>query len=264
MKNWKMKTVCALAGLVMLGSCAALAEDGDKDYSELFPQSMVYDSVWIADGVKLDAVCEDGGFRVSVIRQNLDDRTTWEYSPLYDAEAGTLVDVGSGLKTYEKLDENGEVTETKVEYEAGSATFTLNENGTLTWNDGMEDAGKGLAFVKFGRFEGRYVCDRASIEILWNYEDAYEVRIHWADSAYVDYEWMMTGIYNAEKNTLEALGMETRTEYGENGDILSVTDVTPEGCEAVFCFNENGNLLWTGTEGVNTDGMEFEYSFIGG
>ena len=42
--------------------------------------------------------------------------------------------------------ENGEIAETKVVYENGEATFTIDESGLLTWNDLIEDAGKDMRF----------------------------------------------------------------------------------------------------------------------
>ena len=244
--------------IAALFSCAALAEDAeDTDYAELNPDSLVYDSNWVSDDTMIHSYCEDGGFKVTVIRTaTLNERITWEYSPLFDADTRTLVDDMFGSKTVETLDDYGNVLSSNTEYEDGSAVFSLDAEGRLLWADAKEDAGKGVTYEKIGRFEGHYQCDRAEIEISWD-DDHYGVYIQWGDSASVTYDWIMTGVYNQEKNTLEALGMESRTEYDANGEVVSVEDLNEEGCSAVFSFNEDGGLLWTGTEGADTEGMVF-------
>ncbi len=260
MKNWMKKTVSALAGLALLGSCAALAEgEAEKDYGELYPESLVYEDRWAAGNYILDAVSEDEGFRVCITRYGIDDQTVWEYSPLYNAATGALDAPLFGTKTRETLSETGEAAAYTEEYEDGGAVFTINDEGYLLWQDQKEDEGKDLLFKRIGSFEGKYVCDRTTIEIIWDLEDAYDIRISWADSAFVCHDWLFKGVYMPETGAVEALGMESVTEYDENGEIVSVEDVDPEGCEAVFTFNENHNLVWTGTDTVNTEGMEFEF-----
>lgn len=244
--------------IAALFSCAALAEDTDSpNHTGQNPESLVFDSDWVSDDTMIHAYCEDGGFKVTIIRDvTLNERITWEYSPLFDADTRTLVDDMFGTKTRETHDYYGNILTSTTEYEDGSAVFSLDADGRLIWADAREDAGKGVAYEKIGRFEGTYQCDRAEIEITWD-DDHYGVNIQWGDSASVTYDWLMTGVYNQEKDTLEALGMESRTEYDENGEVISVEDLNEEGCSAVFFFNEDGGLLWTGTEGADTEGMVF-------
>ncbi len=259
MKKMIKTLVAVLLALTMLLGCAALAEEQEKDYAELYPESLVFDSRWAADNTILDACCEDGGFRVSITRDDsLEERTIWEYSPLYDRETGTLIASLFGLKTHQYLDMDGEVIRQTVEYEDGSAVFALNADGSLVWKDEKEDAGKDLVFAKIGRFDGIYVCDRASIELIWNGEGAYSVLIEWADSVSECHYWLMNGYYNPETDAIEAMGTESVAQFGDDGEITDVQEVNEEGCSAVFSFDGQGNLLWTGTEGTNTDGMVFE------
>ena len=261
-KTMKALTAALLAltmALTMLPGCATLAEEEEKDYAELYPESLVFDSRWAADSTVLEAWCEDGGFRVSITRDDsLEERTVWEYSPLYDRASGTLTAGLFGSKTHQFLDLDGEVIRQTVEYEDGSAVFSLNADGTLVWTDEKEDAGNGLVFAKIGRFDGLYLCDRASIEIAWNGDGTYSVLIEWADSAFECHNWLMSGVYNPETDALEAMGMESVARYDDDGEIISVEDVNEEGCSAVFTFDGHGNLLWTGTEGTVTDDMVFE------
>ena len=186
--------------IAALFSCAALAEDTeDTDYAELNPDSLVYDSNWVSDDTMIHSYCEDGGFKVTVIRTaTLNERITWEYSPLFDADTRTLVDDMFGSKTVETLDDYGNVLSSNTEYEDGSAVFSLDAEGRLLWADAKEDAGKGVTYEKIGRFEGHYQCDRAEIEISWD-DDHYGVYIQWGDSASVTYDWIMTGVYNPWK-----------------------------------------------------------------
>lgn len=109
------------------------------------------------------------------------------------------------------------------------------------------------------RFEGTYVCDRCEIEIGWDgVAQYYSILIHWADGALVSNDWIFNAVYDAERDGLDGTGMASRTEYKEDSDIPEVTDLTENGCEGFFSFNEDGKLIWTGTEGADTEGMEFE------
>ncbi len=264
MKKLMKSMLAALLALTMVLGCAALAEDAEKSYTDLYPESRVFDSQWAAGSFKADLLAEDEGFRVTVIRSDsLTQRTVWDYSAQYNGETRTLEAPLFGCKTRQELSPEGEVLSETVEYEDGAAVFSLNDAGALVWEDRKEDAGKGLEMGKIGRFEGRYLCDRAVIEILWEDGNAYSVQIEWADSAFASHVWMLTGTYDPAADTLRTLGMESVFEYAEDGTFLSVTDVNEEGCAADFSFNENGTLCWSGTEGVNTEGMEFEYDYLG-
>ena len=254
-----MKNLAALLALVLLfGGAAPAEEDAEMPYAEQVPESLVFDSLWIADGTVVDAVCEDGGFRVCVTREiGTDERMVWEYSAMYDPDSGTLFSVWNGMKTH--LYMSGRFAEySRVESEECTAVFSISENGSLIWLDGQEDAGKGMEFRRASRFAGSYVCGRAGIDITWDAVYGYFIYIDWADSAFANCTWVLNGTYGDDLETLIASGTATRTEYGENGEVLSVEDTDGE-CRAVFRFDENHMLVWTGTDGVDTEGMEFEY-----
>lgn len=258
MKNW-MKYLSLALVLVMACGCMALAEE-DTDYAELYPQSLVYNSDWACGGTLIELICEDGGFRATVTQHTgemLDEQLIWTYSPSYDPETGALVAPVFGEKVHAYPGDENDGTRV-MEYEDGAARFVLLDNGHLIWNDEKEDAGAGMEFVKIGRFQGDYVCDRAQISISWDAEDVYVIDIHWAESAMVSHDWSLKGTYKAETNTLEASGMASVTTYDENGEFVSVECVNEEeGCFASFSFNEEYQLIWDSSDGAG-DGLVFE------
>ena len=93
-------------------------------------------------------------------------------------------------------------------------------------------------------YEGTWVCDRASIEIIWE-EEGFRVFISWGSSASETSEWEYSCYYDAETKSLEAMptGIHTDNVYGEDGEIVSSTVIYDDG-EATFTLDGEGNLLW--------------------
>ena len=93
-------------------------------------------------------------------------------------------------------------------------------------------------------YEGTWVCDRASIEIIWE-EEGFRVFISWGSSASETSEWEYSCYYDAETKSLEAMptGIHTDNVYGEDGEIVSSTVIYDDG-EATFTLDEEGHLLW--------------------
>ena len=83
-------------------------------------------------------------------------------------------------------------------------------------------------------YEGTWVCDRASIEIIWE-EEGFRVFISWGSSASETSEWEYSCYYDAETKSLEAMptGIHTDNVYGEDGEIVSSTVIYDDG-EATF------------------------------
>ena len=252
MKRTTKWMIMALA-LMLVCASAALAEE-EAGYAQKYPESLRYDTNWACGGTLLEAYCEDDGFRV-MIRQTtgdmMDEQLVWEYSPSYDPENGTLEDAAFGTKTHEA----GEAW--TVEYEDGAASFEILENGHLIWKDQKEDAGAGMEFVKIGRFEGEYQCDRAEINIVWDADDVYVIDVHWASSAFESTDWMFKGTYDPATDTIGAVGLATVYTYDEKGEFVSAEDVNEEGCVATFSFNDQGQLLWDCSDHAG-DGLVFE------
>ena len=93
-------------------------------------------------------------------------------------------------------------------------------------------------------YEGTWVCDRASIEIVWE-EEGFRVFISWGSSAAETSEWEYNCHYIAETKSLEAMptGIHTDNVYGADGEIVSSTVIYDDG-EATFTLDEEGRLLW--------------------
>ena len=93
-------------------------------------------------------------------------------------------------------------------------------------------------------YEGTWVCDRASIEIVWE-EEGFRVFISWGSSAAETSEWEYSCHYIAETKSLEAMptGIHTDNVYGADGEIVSSTVIYDDG-EATFTLDEEGRLLW--------------------
>lgn len=93
-------------------------------------------------------------------------------------------------------------------------------------------------------YEGTWVCDRASIEIVWE-EEGFRVFISWGSSAAETSEWEYSCHYIAETKSLEAVptGIHTDNVYGADGEIVSSTVIYDDG-EATFTLDEEGRLLW--------------------
>lgn len=68
----------------------------------------------------------------------------WEYFCTF--ENGSLVCSGTGTKTDVVFGEDGNVASSAVLFSDGSATFTLNKDRRITWDESVEDSGNGVEF----------------------------------------------------------------------------------------------------------------------
>ncbi len=84
------------------------------------------------------------GYKVFITAGSEEHLTTWTYLCDYDAETDSLT--GLGTRAEEMYDENGALVSYVEVYESGEATFSLDENGRLIWNDRVENAGNGIVF----------------------------------------------------------------------------------------------------------------------
>jgi chemotaxis protein histidine kinase CheA len=238
------------------------AEAPAAKYADEHPGVVAFDSIWVTDdgaavvnlGVRTD------GVEVVVVKKTGEKEwLSWEYLPAYDDEKKILVSTGNGMKSTNVEDADGNVS-AKYEYEDGSATFSLDENGDLIWKDEKEDAGAGLAFHKTSWFAGAYVCDRAQIEIHYvPTAKNYSVEIHWADSANESNDWLLTGTYQADTNTLTVSGTEKKSVYAEGGELTSEETVA-EIKDGTISFDDQYNLIVKGVEGI-AETMAFESQF---
>ena len=105
------------------------------------------DTTWVCDRASIEIAWQDEGYKVFVQwGSSAWENTEWDYSCYYDAETNTLTALPFGVKTELTYDDSGNVTKWVDVYTDGEATFRLDGNGRLLWEDAKEDAGKGMAF----------------------------------------------------------------------------------------------------------------------
>ena len=230
------------AALLLFAVNAAFAEE--KDYKELHPESLVFESIWKTGDWQIDSFCEDDGFKLMVRRQVSEGKfTVWEYSATYQAEDNTLVCMPFGMKYTEDMNN---ISETLInEYEDGDAVFSLDAEGKLLWKDLKEDAGRGLAFNRIGLYlGGNWMNDQTMVEFVDWQDNAYDIRVTMFDQDGMAVQYgVLKGVYHAENNTVTAQGaMEG------DGAPVAIT----------FSFNEKGMLVWTNnvTQEVIVFGMD--------
>ena len=79
-----------------------------------------------------------------------DSSTTWSYTCVYDEATDSLICDGkddTAFKFTVTVDDNDE-EDVEMEYEDGAATFSINADGFLIWNDLKENCGEGRLFEK--------------------------------------------------------------------------------------------------------------------
>ncbi len=252
------KLFALLLGLALVCALAfAVAEEPWEDV-EIPEEARVFEAAWTCGGSLVEVFAEDGGFRVSVtVPGAYPEGTVWEYSCDYNAENKTLVSMPTGIKAPCTLSADGTYDLGASVYEDGQATFSLNEQGQLVWNDEKEQAGEGMAFDCLGGYLGSWVSLRPDIEITWDYERACcAVAIHWADSAFESWDWALTGRYNPETGALEATGTRTVTTFDETTG--EETGVESTEASAVLTLTDASHLTWDGAED-----LVFEYDLMG-
>ncbi|MBR2661720.1 MAG: hypothetical protein IKE15_10035 [Clostridia bacterium] len=91
----------------------------------------------------------DDDFTVSVVwSSSAWENTEWRYHCTYDAENCTLVSLPDGTRTEYAHNEDGELASSALVYSDGTASFLLNRDGYLIWQDNKEYAGKGMRFER--------------------------------------------------------------------------------------------------------------------
>lgn len=76
------------------------------------------------------------------------ETAVWTYECTYDGVKHQMHNYEPGTKSVVTYGEDGEIASTVVEYEDGEATFTIDDDDLLTWNDAKENAGDGMDFVR--------------------------------------------------------------------------------------------------------------------
>lgn len=232
---------------LVLSSAAAAEEAGEKTYWEEHPGVLAFDSYWVSGDaqIRIDAHHTDGGYEILVVEMTGENTfNSWEYLLTYDEETKSLIADRTGMKSACTFDETGDVTASVKEYEDGSARFFINDLGGLAWDDEKEDTFSATVFNRIGRFPGRFVYDRAEMEVNWAGEGLlYDVSLYWADSAFETWHWMLNGSYDPVSDTLVLSGVRFFYTYKEDGELDLDADRQEEEVSAVFAFDGDGFLV---------------------
>ena len=79
---------------------------------------------------------------------SVSESAEWKYLCHFDADSKCLVDEGKGVHSVLAFSPEGDLLDEAVAYTDGSASFALNKNGELIWQDDKDDAGKGMKFSR--------------------------------------------------------------------------------------------------------------------
>ena len=254
-----MKKIAAWMLCLALLMGAAFAEE---EYAPMPKEAGAFDGLWKCGDTTVTLDWEEEGFRVNVrLEKTETEATEWEYSCFYNQEDNSLSAAFTGIRTEYVYDDAGETKSFNEVYNDGDATFTIDGEGHLLWQDAKEDAGKDMRFVKIGnsKFEGVWACDRASIEVVFE-EEGYRVFIAWASSASEETEWEYNCLYNAQEDALVSLGNGICTDvtFDGNGDAVSY-NVKYEDGDATFAIDGEGHLLWQDAKEDAGKDMRFEW-----
>ena len=123
-------------------------EDAGKDIA--FEKIGWFDgSTWACDRASIEMYWEEEGYKVNVSwGSSAWEETEWDYSCYYNPENNTLVSMPFGTRTEYEYDDNGLVKNWQEVYNDGNATFSLDDEGRLIWQDEKEDAGAGMRFER--------------------------------------------------------------------------------------------------------------------
>jgi len=140
----KLTSLILVLALLLAGTAFA-----EENFMPMPEAAAVYEGTWVCDRASIEIVWEEEGFRVAIAwGSSAFENTEWEYSCFYHEEDNTLVAMPTGSRTEFTYDDNGEVKSFSVVYDDGEATFSLDENGFLIWNDAKEGAGKDMLFER--------------------------------------------------------------------------------------------------------------------
>jgi len=160
----KKRITALILSMAMAASFAACSKDDDKDettaettdsvietegdeFPEPDPRGADFEGTWGCGRCTIDISGEDAGYKVHITwSSSAYEYADWMYSCMYDESIDGLSGFGTySVVTYE--DENSEPVIEEISSDE-DATFIINDDGTLTWNDNILDMGADMAFVK--------------------------------------------------------------------------------------------------------------------
>ena len=240
--------------------------------NDAFPQpegGKKFESNWAIAGGLAEIYYEEEGYRVTLTLENRDGTgALWQYACYYMEDTDSLLSVSSSRTNFTIDPDNGETVYGDVAYEGideedKSTTFSIDEHGCLTWQDGHDDAGASLEFTNIGRFEGLWRNDAEEVEaeFMWNgmTEDEmfYTVYITRGKTDGDQYTiFLMNGTFDPADGRLSAYGTATAFAKNASGEYDSSED--GETYDAYFSVMEDGRLLFE-----TANGIELEYDIMG-
>ncbi len=141
----KIATIATTALLTLsLAACAGsqtTQTDSSAQPEEVAAASKVtadqYVGHWVSGRASLEISPEDEGYKCTIHwGGSVSEATEWYYSCTFDGTS--LVDEGVGVKSLVVYDENGNITSSTDEFTDGAASFTIGDDGQLTWTDYKE------------------------------------------------------------------------------------------------------------------------------
>lgn len=244
------KLLSLLLCLALAALCAtALAEpvgeweDVEPETYAPDPDSLAFEGLWVCGRASIEISAEDAGFKCSIAwADSAAVVVEWEYACMYDADAGALVDVGMGVKTIVTYGEGGVVVDADEQYNDGTATFTLNPDGTLAWLDGKENAGEDMAFERTERYDFSDGFGGGAADCFIDGDGHFIVQIavaegdpgQWQADDMAQVEDAVVALYYAD--TLEDTFVANYAPTGEGMATVSARHATGPACDEVYTW----------------------------
>lgn len=253
------------ARTVVLEPTDAVTPEAIERFSDTWVDENAAVEIWYDGGVfHCYGVLGDGGDSSNVL--------DYEFCRYDAAEDAVCCD--GGVRTYEEWDMESDQLISDVVVQDLTATFTLDEQDRLIWND-SEGICKRFALQRLSvaeeqearangeLFLGTWVCVRCSIDIDREGDDVM-VWITWPNTAAEVVEWKYPCTVDAETGALRCEGKGTKTvvTYAEGGEIES-SEVVYEDGDATFTLDEDGDTLtWADAKENAGEDMVFEYVIV--
>ena len=260
------KLICMLMALALVLGGMALAE-ADAAVIDRFSDTWVDDCI----AVEIWFEEEDGAFHCSAVKgDGGDESEVWAYGTCaYDAATDSLV-CADGVRTRETFDETADATKSETLAEGLTAEFRFAEGeDRLLWVDSeglaadyrlarLSDA-EAADYQEAQSYVGRWVCERAAIDITDTGVDTYGVSVVWGNSAFDQTEWHYACLFDINRHLLYSCEPGTKEIVGcdENG-ARTVLSTEYEDGAATFAIDESGMLIWDDAKEHAAEGMRFE------
>lgn len=115
-----------------------------------YAESLGFAGRWGCGRATIDiTIQDDGSFKVFIAwGSSAAESVEWTYPCVYDGDSNCLYSYMPGSKAVVTYAEGGDFESVETEYEDGEATFTIDADGMLIWQDAKENAGDGMRFER--------------------------------------------------------------------------------------------------------------------